>query len=121
MAGDTDKAEVLILFVVSVFPGLFSPPTVLSERVQREEQPAVSEDPVWDYLRERNLYKSLGPDAYIQGSRENWLLSLKCFLSLVGCEDQGRTPMIGGNNMFHSPSERPKNPHWGTTGNLASP
>lgn len=113
MAGDTDKAEVLILFVVSVFPGLFSPPTVLSERVQREEQPAVSEDPVWDYLRERNLYKSLGPDAYIQGS-------LKCFLSLVGCEDQGRTPMISGNNMFHSPSERPKNPHWGTTGNLES-
>lgn len=52
----------LIAFFATVFTGEFFQPTVLSERVQREEQPAVDEDPVWDYLRELNLYESLGPD-----------------------------------------------------------
>lgn len=62
MAADTDKAEMLITFLASVFTNDFSQPTVLSERVQKEEQPAVDEDPVWDYLRELKLYKSFGPD-----------------------------------------------------------
>lgn len=33
VVADTDKAEVLIIFFASVFPCLFSPPTVLSERI----------------------------------------------------------------------------------------
>lgn len=42
VAEDTDKTEMLIAFFASVFTNEFSQPTVLSERVQREEQPAVT-------------------------------------------------------------------------------
>lgn len=57
-------------------------------------------------MRELNLYKSLGPDRlHPRIERE---LSLKGLLPFVGGEDQGRTPVTGGNNMFHAPSERPK-------------
>lgn len=59
ITADTDKAEMLIAFFSSVFNNKVFQVTVLSERVQREKQPAIDEDPVWDDLREFSLHKSL--------------------------------------------------------------
>lgn len=57
---DTDKAEMLTAFFSSLFNNkVFE---VLSERVQREEQPAIGEVPVWYDLREFSLHKSLQSD-----------------------------------------------------------
>lgn len=59
ITADTDKAEMLIAFFSSAFNNRVFQVTVLSERVQREKQPAIDEDPVWDDLREFSLHKSL--------------------------------------------------------------
>lgn len=52
----------LIAFFASVFTRKVFQAFVLTERVPREEQPVVDEDPVWDDLRELNLHKSMGSD-----------------------------------------------------------
>lgn len=70
-AADTDKAEMLTAFFSSVFSNKVF--RVLSERVQREEQPAIDEDPVWDGFREFSLHKSLQSDkVHLRVWRDPW-------------------------------------------------
>ncbi|PKU34196.1 rna-directed dna polymerase from mobile element jockey- hypothetical protein [Limosa lapponica baueri] len=59
---DTDKVEALGAAFASVFTSKVSQASVLSERVQGGELPAVDEERVRDYLRELYPYKSMRPD-----------------------------------------------------------
>ena len=64
---DEETTEVLSNFFGSVFTGSLSPCLSrvhgLQDGVQRGQvPPTVTEDQVWDHLRNLNVHKSMGPD-----------------------------------------------------------